>query len=220
MYKTEREYKGYNFLVSNSELFLLKMLQNKLMFSRQLNLFGVNLWFIIILQLILWLKFSLFSSFTVIGLTGQKINGWSCSDTGSEGQKLVHLTEEWWESYQLTATVYHLRQSLSWVLSKRSWGLQERALYSHISDTLCHTLSELIYIVLEKISQEWIGEYGGTPNDEPLYNIFLSITKIFFVPEIVQYITNYANPLGLGYRGSTVYKVKTFKQWKRKQIDR
>ena len=43
MYKTEREYKGYNFLVSNSELFLLKMLQNKLMFSRQLNLFGVNL---------------------------------------------------------------------------------------------------------------------------------------------------------------------------------
>ena len=43
MYKTEREYKGYNFLVSNSELFLLKMLQNKVMFSRQLHLFVVNL---------------------------------------------------------------------------------------------------------------------------------------------------------------------------------
>ena len=26
------------------------------------------------------------------------------------------------------------------------------------------------------------------------------------------YITNFANSLGLGYRGSTVYKVKTFKQ--------
>ena len=39
MYKTEREYKGYNVLVSNSELFLLKMLQNKVMFSRQLHYF-------------------------------------------------------------------------------------------------------------------------------------------------------------------------------------
>ena len=115
------------------------------------------------LQLILWLKFSLFSSFTVTGLT--RPNGWSCSDRSEalfnrqkvRSQFFNHLTEEWWESCQLTATVYHLRQSLSWVLSKRSWGLQERALYSHISDTLCHTLSELIYIVLEKISQEWIG---------------------------------------------------------------
>lgn len=43
IYKTEREYKGYNFLVSNSELFLLKMLQNKVIFSRQLHLFVVNL---------------------------------------------------------------------------------------------------------------------------------------------------------------------------------
>ena len=39
MYKTEREYKGYNVLVSNSELFLLKMLQNKVRFSRQLHYF-------------------------------------------------------------------------------------------------------------------------------------------------------------------------------------
>ena len=43
IYKTEGEYKGYNFLVSNSELFLLKMLQNKVIFSRQLHLFVVNL---------------------------------------------------------------------------------------------------------------------------------------------------------------------------------
>ena len=155
MYKTEREYKGYNFLVSNSELFLLKMLQNKLMFSRQLNLFGVNLWFIIILQLILWLKFSLFSSFTVIGLTGQKINGWSCSDTGSEGQKLVHLTEEWWESYQLTATVYHLRQSLSWVLSKRSWDLQERAYY--IQPYWWHIMSYTLRTYLHHFRKNFTG---------------------------------------------------------------
>ena len=89
--------------------------------------FVVNLWFVIYN----WLTFSLFSSFNVIGLTRQKINGWSCSDTGplkqAAGQKSVHLTEEWWVSCQLTATVYHLRQSLSWVLSKRSWDLQERA---------------------------------------------------------------------------------------------
>ena len=43
IYETEREYKGYNFLVSNSELFLLKMLQNKVIFRRQLHLFVVNL---------------------------------------------------------------------------------------------------------------------------------------------------------------------------------
>ena len=139
----------------------------------------------------------------------------------TEGQKLVHLTEEWWESCQLTATVYHLRQSLSWVLSKRSWGLQERAYYIQPYQWRIMSYTNRTYLhSFRKISQEWIGEYGGTPNDEPLYNIFLSITKIFFVPEIVQYITNYANPLGLACRGSTVYKVKTFKQWKRKQIDR